>query len=61
MQVFEYTKKLAVAALAGVLVVAAVQAAQGVTLAHIIVTENGDTLPHVSLPPVYCFAKPKFK
>jgi hypothetical protein len=31
------------------------------TLAHIAVDENGDTIPHVRLPPVYCFAKPKFK
>lgn len=31
------------------------------TLAHIAVDENGDTIPHVRLQPVYCFAKPKFK
>ncbi|MDR0712395.1 MAG: DUF4294 domain-containing protein [Prevotellaceae bacterium] len=31
------------------------------TLACIAVDENGDTIPHVRLQPVYCFAKPKFK
>ncbi|MDR3188110.1 MAG: DUF4294 domain-containing protein [Prevotellaceae bacterium] len=31
------------------------------TLAYIAVDENGDTIPHVRLQPVYCFAKPKFK
>ncbi|MDR0414780.1 MAG: DUF4294 domain-containing protein [Prevotellaceae bacterium] len=31
------------------------------TLAYIHIDENGDTLPHVRLKPVYCFAKPKFK
>ncbi|MDR1021781.1 MAG: DUF4294 domain-containing protein [Prevotellaceae bacterium] len=31
------------------------------TLAYIQVDENGDTVPHVRLQPVYCFARPKFK
>jgi hypothetical protein len=31
------------------------------TLACIAIDENGDTIPHVRLKPVYCFAKPKFK
>ncbi|MDR1416493.1 MAG: DUF4294 domain-containing protein [Prevotellaceae bacterium] len=31
------------------------------TLAYIQVDEKGDTIPHVRLQPVYCFARPKFK
>ncbi|MDR2813578.1 MAG: DUF4294 domain-containing protein [Prevotellaceae bacterium] len=31
------------------------------TLAYIAISETGDTIPHVRLQPVYCFAKPKFK
>lgn len=31
------------------------------SLAAIAVNENGDTIPHVRLQPVYCFAKPRFK
>jgi hypothetical protein len=31
------------------------------TLAYIAIDANGDTIPHVRLQPVYCFAKPKFK
>ncbi|MDR3329596.1 MAG: DUF4294 domain-containing protein [Prevotellaceae bacterium] len=35
--------------------------AQQATLAYVAVNENGDTIPHVRLPPVYCFARPVFK
>jgi hypothetical protein len=41
--------------------VIAAEAGSQPTLAYIAVDDNGDTIPHVRLQPVYCFAKPKFK
>jgi hypothetical protein len=34
---------------------------RNVALARAVVDERGDTIPHIKLRPVYCFAKPRFK